>query len=1040
MESLFRLMLHRPPIPQDPDTPSIDLTQRSPFQQALLAAGRQDPPREALREVAQDFVGGDFFLGDPKDTPLANALAALALEFDKLQADPATNRESVVKAIEQTFKQPIDRIVATQDFDAARTRLRDSILAIKQLQEEHHRPIKELADQLRDLELIANVAAHDVFPESATVLLRHRRRSLNLPSLAKLRSILSTRALERRLQKEQQKVLEQRRKRAQRLFERYKRLRKGIEELTSLGPQHFYASEQAPKKPVSPPDRLQASVQSLQRAEYLERLTGLNLDHMEAALNPGRTDPFPAMDAAGANSATELADRVLNTQPVRAKGSPPFVPQPRGLPNFRLSEQGTNALSKDTQKLLEEQQLSPTEQALDGIVERLDAERSLVTQQLDALYQPEPRISIKRIGSTTVKILTQEHVPWTSVSGFDDEILTLPAPLPQRIPDTRGEVSPAGVADLLIVKQQLVGYERADVAHVENVLKGELKSREHTHHVETEDTTTLEVETTRSEENELESTDRYEMTREASATIKQDMELKAGLSITGSFGPLVSFSASAEVATSRSKEEATKAASTFSQDVTERSAIKISERVLERSTYRKTEEVTDRNVHELNNVDGEGHISGVYQWLNKVYQAQMYNYGLRTMYDFMVPEPAAYLMEAFASAHASASDLEEPPEFTLEPDDVTEANYGQWVHLYGSTDVEPPPEIYRTKSTQYAAGGGDTSTDYNHSEQITIDEGYRAIQGTVAVLRNDWDSDKLTVDLALGQRTNRYEVGDSWVWTTNLDDERDSVPFALNTNYVSDLGIAVEVKCQRTDRAMNAWRFETHAKLTTAYQARRADYEEKLAALELEAGVEIAGENPEQNLEVMRDELKKNCISIITDQHYDLFGAIQTSSVEGIPEIDVEEAQAEGAYVRFFENAMEWDNITWVTYPYFWGRKALWSQQIAYEDPDPAFQAFVRAGFCRVSVPVRPGFEGAIDHFLTYGELWNGGPLPTVSSPLFLPIADELAEQLDRPGDEVPQGEPWTVRVPTTLVQLRADDQLPSWMQDENGEWVEQSA
>ena len=27
---------------------------------------------------------------------------------------------------------------------------------------------------------------------------------------------------------------------------------------------------------------------------------------------------------------------------------------------------------------------------------------------------------------------------------------------------------------------------------------------------------------------------------------------------------------------------------------------------------------------------GTGHISGVYQWVNKVYQAQMFNYGLRT--------------------------------------------------------------------------------------------------------------------------------------------------------------------------------------------------------------------------------------------------------------------------------------------------------------------------------------------------------------------------------------------------------------------------
>jgi hypothetical protein len=67
-----------------------------------------------------------------------------------------------------------------------------------------------------------------------------------------------------------------------------------------------------------------------------------------------------------------------------------------------------------------------------------------------------------------------------------------------------------------------------------------------------------------------------------------------------------------------------------------------------------------------------------------------------------------------------------------------------------------------------------------------------------------------------------------------------------------------------------------------------------------------------------------------------------------------------------------------------------------------------------------------------------GGPLPTISSPLFLPIADELAERLDAPGQEVPQGEPWEVRIPTTLVKLRPDDKLPKWVQLADGRWAEE--
>jgi hypothetical protein len=560
--------------------------------------------------------------------------------------------------------------------------------------------------------------------------------------------------------------------------------------------------------------------------------------------------------------------------------------------------------------------------------------------------------------------------------------------------------------------------------------------REHTLRRETEEITFLETETTTSEERELESTTRFEMSRETSQTIKEDAALKAGLTVSGKYGPTVEFSASAEGSVSRSKEEATKSAASFSQDVTERSATKVTERVLERSSLRVTNEVIEKNTHALDNVAGAGHISGVYQWVNKVYQAQMFNYGIRMMYDFMVPEPAAFLIASLQTAHADAVELEKPLAFTLRPDQITETNYHSWVQQYGATDVQPPPELYKTKSLDFKAGGGDEEGDYNHSGQMQVDEGYKAIFGVVGIAGNVWE-DNAVIDVVLGRQTHRFSAGAGVdAWSVTLSDETDSIPFAMDTWKYSQIAAAVEVKCQRTDRAMLKWRLETHAKLTTAYKARLAEYEEKLAALEVQAGVAIRGRNPLLNQELMSDELKKHCITILTEQHFDLFNAIQTGAYN-IPQINLFENAAEGPYVRFFEQAFEWEQMTWLTYPYFWGRKSMWEERIAYEDVDSVFNQFLKAGYCRVVVPVRPGFEGAIDHFMTYGEIWNGGPLPTISNPLYLPIADEIAERLDRPGDEIPQGDPWLVRIPTTLVHLRADDKLPKWRQNSDGEWVE---
>jgi hypothetical protein len=136
------------------------------------------------------------------------------------------------------------------------------------------------------------------------------------------------------------------------------------------------------------------------------------------------------------------------------------------------------------------------------------------------------------------------------------------------------------------------------------------------------------------------------------------------------------------------------------------------------------------------------------------------------------------------------------------------------------------------------------------------------------------------------------------------------------------------------------------------------------------------------------------------------------------------------------EQAFEWEQMTWLTYPYFWGRKSVWADRVAFEDADPLFSQFLKAGYCRAVVPVRPGFEGAVDHFMTFGEPWMGGPLPPISSPQYVPIAEEIAERLDRPGDEVPVGEPWEVKIPTNLVRLRDDGSLPSWRQNADGTWI----
>jgi hypothetical protein len=1031
MENLFRLMLLRPAVSQDPEQPSIELDQESAYQDALRAVVAAGGGRQGVEAASAEFAASTDFVQDLGDTPLGRRLDALADGIDALEAMGQVSWAEIANAIEDVFGSSAADVVDGDPYKETVRRLRDSLIAIKVLQQLHSRPIERLTRQLRTAELIADVAADNTPGETA----RRRRRSLRLPVELELKSRLSTRDAQQELDKQRQKLLDDRRKRVDELLAEHEALRGAVSELAGLESIHFRATEIVASDHTTVPDVTVLTNAVSSAATYTQVLRAQHLKGQLAREGEEGGEPDERAGALQISTPyAELAQTLVAAPDVVLSARAGFTPVALAELGFVLKPTAADRLSQSTQTVLKQRGIDLGTTPLDKITQRLQADLATTVSELELVAGHPEKRSFVRFGDALISVSTPITAGW-GVLGTGGVLGFPPLPMSGSVPQTKGVVAPAGVGDLLLVKQQLTGYEAVDVAHIENVLKGELKSREHTRREETETITLVETETTTTDEHELETTDRFEMTREASETIKEDVALKAGLSISGSYGPTVEFAASAEGSFSRSKEEATKSATTFSQDVTERTARKIAARVLQRTTTRVLTETIEKNVHTLDNTAGTGHISGVYQWVNKVYQAQMFNYGLRMMFDFMIPEPAAFLIAAMNQANNSALTLTKPPDFTLTPAQLTESNYPYWVKVCGATDVAPPPELFRTKSADFKAGGGDSKTNYNQSAQITIDDGYRAVFGSVGMVCNIWEPD-FSVDVVLGRRTQRMGNG-QWLFTTPLDDERDSIPLAIDTFHVSQVACAIEVKCQRSDRALDKWRLETYAKLLAAHNAQVSDYEEKLAQLKLQAGVAIRGRNPATNQITIRRELEKNCLSILTDQHFDLFDAVVDSPVNGLPQIDVPEAAAEGAYVRFFEQAFEWEHMTWVTYPYFWGSKDQWDERLGYDDPDPAFVDFLQAGYCRATVPARPGFEGAIDHFLTFGEIWNGGPLPTISSPLYLPIADELAERLDRPGDEVPQGPPWTVRVPTNLVKLRADDALPVWEQNEDGEWVE---
>lgn len=700
---------------------------------------------------------------------------------------------------------------------------------------------------------------------------------------------------------------------------------------------------------------------------------------------------------------------------------------------FTLTERATERLSDATRALLAERWIDLATTPLAAILSQLTAEVQLT---------PDPLAS--------------------------HSVTHLPGSLPTA---PRAHIRPAGLADLLVVKQQIKRYETGEIAHVENVLAGEKKSRSHRLLERSEETFSRDLETAREQRRELETADRFELNREASQVLREDQQTGFGLSLSGKYGPAVEFSSNFEMDRQTAAEETARSASQYARNVVERSLERLSEKVREQRIRKVLREAEETNLHELHNETG-AHSSGIYQYLDKVYEAQVFHYGVRQMFDFMVPEPASFLW--WMEGRPNPLSLPPPPEplerFAPSAAAIQESTYRLLAARYGALDVEPPPPAHQ----MIAVGLDHGKDEKNDSEKgeprslgsadVQVPEGYIPSSAKVRCLALTDD------DPVIGIQIGAHNV----VWKPQASDrvplpdqERDhalahapvlSLALGPDTHELtgeSKLRVAavawetytysinVEIVCMRSARAYAGWQLGTYEKIRSAYNDRKREYEQAVAELraEAEARAERAarqpfGAPPSENRKTILNELKKHCVSIVTRQRYDAFGAVQEPANQP-PQFDWTRAEAEGTFIRFFEQAFEWDQMQYVFYPYFWGRKPNWTERFARQEVDPQMQEFLQAGAARVVVPVRPGFEAAVSHYLETGKLWGGtGEPPAVNSPLYVPILDEIRERTGASRGEVAVGEPWEVRMPTSLVLLRDGASLPRWERaGENWEW-----
>jgi hypothetical protein len=629
---------------------------------------------------------------------------------------------------------------------------------------------------------------------------------------------------------------------------------------------------------------------------------------------------------------------------------------------------------------------------------------------------------------------------------FGDLLKPLPVLVPTNI---RTFIKPLGIGDLKVVKQKLKKYVSGEVAHIENVLRGEYKERKHRVLDRTEDIFTVANETNEEITKDLQTTERFELKRESEKTVQEQMSIQAGVTVSGSYG-MVTFGAHGDFAYSTASQESNKNASNFAREVIDKSISKIQKKTKEERITKKLHEVEEINTHGIDNKDKSDHAVGVYRWVDKYYDAQIYNYGKRMMFEFIIPEPAAFY--EYAQTHKPRKDIGPPivsPNITHR--DIKEENYQLYIRAYNVQGVTPPPLLYKTISASLAKEGMplDGNSHAMNSKELIVPAGYISKVGVWWDMSAIWTHYSI-VEVTIGNKIFRplEKAGnDGFDKRFAMDNQRDNAtigyhwffpenPIQISVNAYDVLSFTLNVYAlvERTWEAYEQWQIQTFEKIMTAYKAMQVEYEQNIAAQEVQQGISIQGQNPRINREIEKTELKKQCVKMLMDTY--LFGNFDAMRDKGIllddktylPDFDIFDALDEGKTIQFFEQAFEWENLTYLFYSYFWGRKNQWVHKSNIYDTDPLFTKFLQAGSARVVLPVHPAYNDSVMYFLeNNGAIWKGGEPPRLNDPMFISIAEELRNQTDDLAKATPEGKSWEVILPTTLVWLQKDSTLPTF-------------
>ncbi len=571
------------------------------------------------------------------------------------------------------------------------------------------------------------------------------------------------------------------------------------------------------------------------------------------------------------------------------------------------------------------------------------------------------------------------------------------------------KVTPIGVLNLERLEMTPVGVERG--ALIATIPLAPLEQTAVVHKewsVTTKEFTSI---VTDSLENYSETgvTENTELAQATTSQTTHSNQFNVNGTVTGSYGPVtatVSSSFSAQNQDSQSANESRKHAIATTRKAASR--VKQEHKVtISTTTVTGTSETSTRV---LQNPSATDPIRIDYFSLMRKWHVGLYRYGLRLTYDIAIPEPASAMRKVYADIENLRGQVG-PFRFPVQRASINATNYKALADQYNAQVPLMPAAEYTTSIAPTISVCPDKSNScgiiYSSVPLPALKDGY-AIE-FINVDGGIWGySGKGAGYGVVGTQFFKWDAqGDGEFTTTKLLDSTGQ-PFLAGAEGTQTIGVYINdvraismvftIKAKLTDAAYEAWQLDVWNALfnaaQTQYFTQQQDLQAQIAALEDSLrNVDTLTLRREENEEIMKGVLRWLLGPNFTFMSNDVFVQfIQQMPIPGLlnpnANIDIthgtvlDATRGDGLnvtavgwlpmfmyqeMVKFINEAIEWENVLYFLYSYFWDVPPSWNFIRQLRHPDATRQAFLRAGSARVVLTVRRGWEQAWVNFVEAG-------------------------------------------------------------------------